>query len=391
MLKIIMSTLMLFAFQSSLQAGTTPTLENTTKLYVATFNRAPDAGGLNYWANDAGLALEGIAQSFFDQPETKEAYPADSNNVDFVEAVYQNLFNRAAEVDGLVYWVGELDSGRIAKSTFILAVINGAQDTEEFGNDATILKNKTTVGLAFANAGLNDVTSAKEIMLGVTDIESTITSALNDYNIDPSISDDFEDGIAYMKTHSDVKLDSTKCTTYIGGGETVSLVWVGSVLTTPISELKSWSDIISVLSSELAPSSNMMKSIQGCKGVRDLTDFGGLSYDHAVESVVRGRNQEQSQFSDVWDTTVSQATPTIPDIDKIEEQQSDFEAYSAEIERNTVETCKEKYGHYAFMDLVTFSSIPTTKDIAVSQVMNGDAAYCQTLLLQSGDLEISGF
>jgi len=190
MLKIILSTLMIFAFQSSLQAGTTPTLENTTKLYVATFNRAADAGGLDYWANGAGLDLEGIAQSFFDQPETKEAYPTDSSNTDFVEAIYQNLFNRASEAAGLAYWVAELDSGRIAKSTFILAVINGAQDTEEFGKDATILTNKTTVGLAFANAGLNDLTDAREIMLGVTADESTVTDTLKEYGIELIVSSD---------------------------------------------------------------------------------------------------------------------------------------------------------------------------------------------------------
>jgi hypothetical protein len=184
MKRIIIGIVMMFVMQSSLYAGTVPTQENVAKLYVATFNSAPDAGGLNYWANDAVLDLEGIAQSFFEQPETKEAYPPESNNIDFVETVYQNLFNRAAEVDGLVYWVGELDSGRIAKSTFILAIINGAQDTQEFGNDATILKNKTTVGLAFANAGLNDVTSAKEIMLGVTANESTVIAALDSYGIE---------------------------------------------------------------------------------------------------------------------------------------------------------------------------------------------------------------
>ncbi|MBA1419969.1 MAG: DUF4214 domain-containing protein, partial [Epsilonproteobacteria bacterium] len=181
---IIIAIILLLTYQTSLQAGTTPTLENTTKLYVATFNRAPDAGGLDYWANDAGLDLEGIAKSFFDQPETKEAYPADSSNTDFVEAVYQNLFNRASEAAGLEYWVAELDSGRIAKSTFILAVINGAQDTEEFGNDATILTHKTTVGLSFSYAGFNDTTDAREIMLEVTDDEGTVTAALEGYGIE---------------------------------------------------------------------------------------------------------------------------------------------------------------------------------------------------------------
>ncbi len=245
--------------------------------------------------------------------------------------------------------------------------------------------------MAFANAGLNDTTDARDIMLGVTDVEATVMAALDGYEIDPNINDHFEDGIAFMQTHSNVKLASTNCTAYIGGGETVSLVWVGNALTTPISELKSWSDIIAVLSRDLAPSTNMMKSLQGCKGVRDLTDIGGINYSHAVESVVRGRNQEQSQFSDVWDTTVSQTTPTIPGADDIEQQQSDFEAYSAQIQLNTVDTCKEKYGHYTFMEFVTFASIPTETDIAVGQIMNGDAAYCQILLLQSGDLQVSGF
>ncbi len=158
--------------------GETPTKDNVTKLYVATFNRAPDALGLNFWLNNSGLQLEQIAQSFFDQPETQKEYPSDSTNADFIAAVYLNLFNRASDQEGFEYWVGELDSGRIAKSVFILAVINGAQNT-----DALTLDNKTIVGLAFANAGLNGTTDAREIMLGVTDDEDTVTAALDAYGI----------------------------------------------------------------------------------------------------------------------------------------------------------------------------------------------------------------
>jgi hypothetical protein len=183
MKKIIIGILMMFVIQSSLYA-TVPTQENVTKLYVATFNRAPDTGGLDYWVRSSGLDLEGISKSFFEQPETQEVYPSDSTTTDFVDAVYSNLFNRVSDQEGLNYWVGELDSGRIAKSVFILAVINGAQNTEEFGNDATILSNKTIVGLAFANAGLNDLADAAEIMLGVTDDESTVTDALLSYSIE---------------------------------------------------------------------------------------------------------------------------------------------------------------------------------------------------------------
>lgn len=116
MRKILFSfLLMLIALSTSLHVEV-PTKESVTKLYVATFNRAPDATGLEYWVNDSfnGEAeLELIAQSFFDQPETQDAYPPNTTSTEFVGAVYSNLFNREPDEGGLNYWVAELDSGRL--------------------------------------------------------------------------------------------------------------------------------------------------------------------------------------------------------------------------------------------------------------------------------------
>ncbi len=148
-----------------------PTSDEVTKLYVATFNRAPDSSGLTYWLK-SGLTLEEIAQSFFDQKETQELYPNDTDITAFVEAVYQNLFNREPDDDGLIYWTHELISQNITKNMFILAVINGA-----LGDDAVILENKKEVGLAFANAGLNDVEDAINVMSKVTADPSSVTQA----------------------------------------------------------------------------------------------------------------------------------------------------------------------------------------------------------------------
>jgi hypothetical protein len=41
-------------------------------MYVAYFNRAPNAVGLDYWASrlTEGMTLQDIAKSFFAQPET---------------------------------------------------------------------------------------------------------------------------------------------------------------------------------------------------------------------------------------------------------------------------------------------------------------------------------
>ena len=158
-----------------------PTFESVTRLYVATFNRAPDAGGIGYWLHDSFSGhpqLEQIAQSFFDQPETKERYPDPDDYDSFIPAVYRNLFNREPDPKGFDYWKNELKSHRILKSQFILAVINGALAPTGDPDDAKTLQNKTAVGLAFARAGLDDVDLAKQVMEGVTADDATVEAAL---------------------------------------------------------------------------------------------------------------------------------------------------------------------------------------------------------------------
>ena len=140
---------------------------------------------MDYWVNDSGLTIDGVASSFFDQPETQAKYPAGLSNTDFVTTIYYNLFNREPDEGGLLYWTGELDrydasqgTEGVPRSKMILAMINGAQNTEMYGNDATILTNKTIVANAFANAGLNDVEEAKLIMQNIGDSVDRVYEAL---------------------------------------------------------------------------------------------------------------------------------------------------------------------------------------------------------------------
>ncbi len=67
--KLFLVILFIFTV-SNANGATEPTCESVTKLYIATFNRAPDASGLCYWLN-SGFSIEEIAESFFDQPETQ--------------------------------------------------------------------------------------------------------------------------------------------------------------------------------------------------------------------------------------------------------------------------------------------------------------------------------
>jgi hypothetical protein len=169
--------LLLLFFVMALQA-TTPTQESITKLYIATFQRAPDKEGLDFWLYKSNFELEQIAQSFFDQEETRATYPKGSSNDDFIRAIYKNLFNRDPDDGGFNYWLEELDRGTTQKSVFILAVVNGAT-----GNDATILQNKTTVGLVYASRDGSNVDEAKAIMRDINADPKTVADTLQKYNM----------------------------------------------------------------------------------------------------------------------------------------------------------------------------------------------------------------
>jgi hypothetical protein len=157
------------------------TNQTVTELYIATFNRAPDAVGLNYWVNNAFTSetrtIERIAQSFFDQSETQAIYTPSMQIVEKVTLAYQNLFNREPDAAGLQYWVYEITNQRISQSDMLIALINGAHSPTGSAADAMILDNKTTVGLYYVDANLNDVETATSVMLGITSQAETIAVA----------------------------------------------------------------------------------------------------------------------------------------------------------------------------------------------------------------------
>ncbi len=161
--KKIVLFLTLFFLSYNLYGENVDNEERVIKLYIATFNRAPDKAGLDYWVNEMknnGWSLEMVAQSMFMQKETKELYPEGTSTEDFIKAVYKNTLNRVADKSGIEYWKKELESGNISKEHFIIAIINGAN-----GDDIKVLNNKTKIGEYFAiEKGKNDLSLSKSIM-----------------------------------------------------------------------------------------------------------------------------------------------------------------------------------------------------------------------------------
>ena len=159
-------------------------IDDITKLYVGYYDRAPDPEGLNYWIGQAntGMSLLAIAQSFSVQVESTRLYsflasPLTSSADSFLNSVYQNLFNRPIDAEGLNYWKGELANGKPV-GRMIVDIISGAQ-----GADKTIVDNKTTVGKFYVseadapNSGGFRLPDARQVLDGVNATTASVTSA----------------------------------------------------------------------------------------------------------------------------------------------------------------------------------------------------------------------
>lgn len=120
-------------------------------LYVAYFNRAADPEGLQFWIDqlDGGRDFATISQDFATSAEATEIYPflatpdlVSSSPAAFVTSIFANLFGRAPDQAGLDFWVGVIASGAVAPGDMVEAVLLGAQDTLVFGEQVL---DKTTV------------------------------------------------------------------------------------------------------------------------------------------------------------------------------------------------------------------------------------------------------
>jgi hypothetical protein len=123
------------------------------ELYLATFNRAGDAEGIDYWyaaiMDNSDWNLTTVAMSFFDQPAVREQYPALYDHEGLLDALYQNLFQRAPDAQGRAYWLEQLNTGAIAPNQLIIALINGAWANPEARNEQARIANAVAVSRAF--------------------------------------------------------------------------------------------------------------------------------------------------------------------------------------------------------------------------------------------------
>ncbi|MFA7281279.1 MAG: DUF4214 domain-containing protein, partial [Sterolibacterium sp.] len=168
-------------------AATLPAdVQSLTELYVAFFNRVPDADGLSYWIDQKaeGQSIGQIAETFYNagvQYTSLTGFSASMTNQDFINVVYRNVLGRSGGADqgGLDYWNGELVSGRATHGSLVSDILNSAHSFKHdptYGYVADLLDNKVAVANKFAiDLGLNYNSASDSIANGMA-IAAAVTS-----------------------------------------------------------------------------------------------------------------------------------------------------------------------------------------------------------------------
>jgi hypothetical protein len=132
------------------------------QIYVAYFGRPADVGGLAWHAGvlqaagaptdivalanayNTNAALKAEIDSFGTSAESAALYSGD--NGQFIDALYRNLFGRAADAGGKAFWANAVDKGLMTRASAAIQLAAGAGSS-----DATIIANKTSAASTFTS------------------------------------------------------------------------------------------------------------------------------------------------------------------------------------------------------------------------------------------------
>lgn len=154
--------------QIQAQAASAPVADVTRliELYVAFFNRVPDADGLAYWISQkvAGQTINQIAETFYSagiKYSQLSGFSEGMSNADFINVVYRNVLGRAegADAGGLAYWEEQLVNRTESRGSLVSTILDSAHSFKgrsDFGWVADLLDNKIAVAKVFAiDFGMN--------------------------------------------------------------------------------------------------------------------------------------------------------------------------------------------------------------------------------------------
>jgi len=119
------------------------------KAYIAYYGRPADPSGLAYWTDKLAAAkgnLSEIIQAFGSSAEATSLFGS-KTNLAAVETLYQQIFGRGADSEGLIYYSGELQAGRMTLVNVAQRIIDGAK-----GGDVAIVSNRLVAAQSFTDS-----------------------------------------------------------------------------------------------------------------------------------------------------------------------------------------------------------------------------------------------
>ena len=170
--------------------------QTVQKIYIAFYQRPADPAGLKYWADRidvAGGDASAVVAAFANSPEAVALYGTiDATTIgSVVDKIYMALFNKAPDAAGKQFYVDGFNAGTFTPGTIALNILNGAT-----GDDAVAINNKAQVANSFTQQvdgrALNDVsfgtgssfnatyqgdadaTAARDILKNVTSSPATV-------------------------------------------------------------------------------------------------------------------------------------------------------------------------------------------------------------------------
>ena len=111
------------------------------RLYNASFSRFPDKSGLRYWI-DKNISGENTyrqtANSFIVSDEFLNTYGQDTTNRDYINNLYQNILSRGADLEGLSYWLGQLENGVENRTELLMGFSESQENKDIFSIETNI-------------------------------------------------------------------------------------------------------------------------------------------------------------------------------------------------------------------------------------------------------------
>ncbi|MFC7516801.1 DUF4214 domain-containing protein [Herbaspirillum sp. GCM10030257] len=145
------------------------------RFYLACFNRAPDLSGLAFWVEqrEAGKTFGELTDSIFSLDVVKAIYPSSQSDSNFVKAIYQNVFGKDPDQEGLAFWTDLLHSGQ-QRSDVIMSMMDAGLNSPDGTPGKAFITNRLESAIQAVEKQL--VTGAEIPAARLIDIMKSVTA-----------------------------------------------------------------------------------------------------------------------------------------------------------------------------------------------------------------------